>query len=55
MGGQFTVADGYLFAILNWSRALKVDISPWPSIGEHLGRIAARPAVQEALRAEGLL
>lgn len=54
-GDDFTVADAYLFTILSWSKPLKIDLSPWPRLGDYLDRIAARPAVQEARRAEGLL
>ena len=53
-GQQFTVADAYLFVLLNWSGMLKVDLSPWPALGAFQARVAARPAVQAALRAEGL-
>jgi len=49
------VADAYLFTILSWSKPLKIDLSPWPRLGDYVDRIAARPAVQEARRAEGLL
>lgn len=55
LGSDFTVADAYLFTILSWSKPLKFDLSPWPRLGDYLDRIAARPAVQEARRAEGLL
>lgn len=55
MGEQFSVADCYLFTVLSWARPLKMDLSPWPHIGDYLRRVTARPAVQEALRAEGLL
>lgn len=55
MGEQFTVADCYLYTILNWSKPLHIDLSPWPRLDEYLQRIASRPAVQEALRAEGLM
>lgn len=55
LGDQFTVADAYLFTILSWSKPLKMDLSAWPRLGDYLDRIAARPAVQEARRAEGLL
>ena len=54
-GEQFTVADGYLFVILNWSRITDVDLSPWPVLGKFVERVAARPKVQEALKAEGLV
>ncbi len=55
VGDKFTVADGYLFTILGWGKFVGVDIGKWPALGEYAGRIAARPAVQEALKAEGLL
>lgn len=54
-GEHFTVADGYLFTVLGWAKWLKLDISAWTTIGAYLGRVAARPAVQEAMKAEGLL
>ena len=54
-GETFTVADAYAFTIVNWSHLLKVDLAPFPHLSAFLERVAARPAVQEALRAEGLL
>lgn len=55
MGDSFTIADGYLFTILNWTNFLKIDLSKWPALKAYMGRVAARPAVQEALKAEGLV
>ncbi len=55
LGDGFTVADAYLFVMLNWSGLLKFDLSPWPMLQAYHKRIAERPAVQRALRAEGLL
>jgi glutathione S-transferase len=54
-GDTFTVADAYLFTVLNWSPTLKVDLTPWPALVAFQTRVAARPAVQRALREEGLL
>jgi glutathione S-transferase len=54
-GDAFTVADAYLFTILNWSNFLKLDMSKWPNIQAYMARVAARPKVQEALKAEGLV
>ncbi len=54
MGDTFTVADCYLFTVLNWANWVKVDLSRWPSVTDYLKRVAARPAVQAALAAEGL-
>lgn len=53
--GQFSVADGYLFTVLNWTKNLKIDLSVYPNISAFMKRMAARPAVQEAMKAEGLL
>ena len=55
MGDSFTVADGYLFTVVNWANFVKMDLSKWPKLGEFLGRVASRPKVQEALKAEGLI
>jgi len=55
MGDKFTVADAYLFTILNWAPMVKFDMSRWPGITDYHKRVAQRPKVQEALRAEGLV
>ena len=55
MGEKFTVADAYLFVILNWAAPSKFDLSKWPVLQEYHKRVAARPKVQEALKAEGLI
>ncbi|MGH8628911.1 MAG: glutathione transferase GstA [Gammaproteobacteria bacterium] len=54
LGDQVTVVDAYLFTVLNWSALLKVDLGKWPRLKEYIARVAARPAVQEAMSAEGL-
>jgi glutathione S-transferase len=53
-GANYTVADIYLFVVSNWSHYHKVDLSPWPALTAFQARIAARPAVQATLQAEGL-
>jgi len=53
--GDFSAADGYLFTILNWTNIHKIDLSAFPNIQAFMKRVAARPAVQEAMKAEGLL
>ncbi|WP_431264472.1 glutathione transferase GstA [Roseateles chitinivorans] len=55
MGDQFSVADAYLFTVSNWGQHVGVDLSGYPDLVAYRGRIAARPAVQEAMKAEGLL
>ncbi|RZJ50407.1 MAG: glutathione transferase GstA, partial [Acidovorax sp.] len=55
MGDQFTVADGYLFTVTNWAKPTNVDISALTNLAAYRDRVAARPAVQEAMKSEGLL
>ena len=55
MGERFTVADAYAFTVTNWTRLQKIDLAPWPNIVAFMERVRARPKVQEALKAEGLL
>ncbi len=55
MGDRFTVADAYLFTVLNWSPMLKVDLGKWPKLQDYITRISSRPAVKETMKAEGLL
>ncbi|MGH8716272.1 MAG: glutathione transferase GstA, partial [Burkholderiales bacterium] len=55
MGDKFSLADAYLFTILNWSNFLNVDMSKWPELKDYMARVAARPAVKEAMKAEGLV
>lgn len=54
-GASFTVADAYAFAIVNWSNFLDISLQPYPHLTGYQARIAERPAVRDALRAEGLL
>ena len=54
MGDKFTAADAYAFTILNWSKGLKLDLSPWPNIKAYYERLGQRPKIQETLKAEGL-
>ena len=54
LGEHFSVADGYLFTVLNWAKPMAVDLSGFPALTAFHARVAARPAVQEALQAEGL-
>ncbi|TAG27285.1 MAG: glutathione transferase GstA [Burkholderiales bacterium] len=55
MGDTFTVADGYLFNVTNWAAFVKVDISSFTNLLAFRERVAARPAVQQAMKAEGLI
>lgn len=53
-GSQFTVVDPYLFTLSGWCALVNVNIEGCHNLKAYLGRIAARPAVQAALTAEGL-
>ena len=53
-GDRYTVADGYLFVVLGWTGYVGLDLGDWPTLKAYHARIAGRPAVQAALKAEGL-
>ncbi len=55
MGDAFTVADAYLFTVVNWTRFAKIDLGKWPVLQEYMARVSARPGVQEAMKEEGLI
>ena len=55
LGSQFSVADAYLFVVAGWGKYVGVDISGLANLGAFMARMAARPAVQAAMKAEGLL
>jgi glutathione S-transferase len=54
-GKNFTVADAYLFTILNWRHMHNIDISAYKNLSAYLDRVGARPKVKEAMQSEGLL
>ena len=54
-GESFTIADAYLFTVVNWSGMLKFDLSRWPALQQFQKRVAERPQVHAALKAEGLV
>jgi glutathione S-transferase len=51
----YSVADAYLYVVMRWLTHFRIDIGQWPAIAAHSERVAARPAVRAALRAEHLL
>ena len=55
MGDTFTVADGYLFVTTNWADLVQLDLSGLAHLQAFRARVAARPALQQAMRAEGLI
>ena len=55
MGDSFTVPDAYLFTVTNWAPRVGVDLAEMPNVQAFMARMATRPAVQEAMKAEGLI
>ncbi len=55
LGPNFTIADAYLFTVLNWAHVLKMDLSPWPGLESYIHRVGNRPHVKATLTAEGLV
>ncbi|MBL8297994.1 MAG: glutathione transferase GstA [Rhodanobacteraceae bacterium] len=53
-GASFTAADAYLFVVLGWAKYVQLDLSDLPHLTAFIARVAARPAVRDALQAEGL-
>jgi glutathione S-transferase len=53
-GDTFTVADAYLFVVTRWSSVVKLDLTEFPAVLAFKKRVAERPAVQAALKAEGI-
>lgn len=55
MGDNFCVADAYLFVVTNWTKPTGMDISAFANLAAFRARVAARPAVVAAMKAEGLI
>ncbi len=54
-GERFSIADAYAFYVLRaWQRVHKQELTAWPTLVAYYERVAARPAVNAALAAEGI-
>ncbi|MDD1148900.1 MULTISPECIES: glutathione transferase GstA [Pseudomonas] len=51
-GGQFGIADAYLFTVLRWTALFAIDLGAWPALAKFQARVEQRPAVREALAVE---
>jgi glutathione S-transferase len=50
---RFSVADGYLTVVLNWTRATpEIDLASYPNVKAYLERMRQRPSVAAALATE---
>lgn len=54
-GNDFTIADAYLFTVMSWAKIKEVDYSQHTNLVNYMTRVASRPAVQKAMREEGLI
>jgi glutathione S-transferase len=55
LGSDFSLADPYLFTVTNWAKHVGLDLSAFKNVAAFMTRMAARPAVQAAMKAEGLI
>jgi glutathione S-transferase len=55
VGDKLSIADIYLFVVSNWGRFQDIDTAQWPNLKALQTAIRARPGVQEAMKAEGLI
>jgi len=54
-GSSFSIADAYLFTVLNWAGYVKLEMTAWPHLIKYCERIKSLPSVQSAMKAEGIL
>jgi len=54
LGQAFSVADAYCWTCLRWTKGVGIDLSNWKNLADYFGRIADRPTVKDAMKAEGL-
>ncbi|SAL20062.1 glutathione S-transferase domain-containing protein [Caballeronia arvi] len=55
LGDEFSIGDAYLFTVLGWAKHIDLDLGKWPVLVAYQARVGARPAVQRAMKAEGLI
>ena len=45
---DFGIADAYLCTVLNWTRAVPIDLSRWPAVKDYHARMRKRPSIARA-------
>ncbi|CCD40283.1 Glutathione S-transferase [Candidatus Paraburkholderia kirkii UZHbot1] len=55
LGDEFSIGDAYLFTVLGWAKHIDLDLGKWPALVAYQARVGARPGVQAAMKAEGLI
>lgn len=55
VNNQYSVADAYLFTVTSWLKIFNIEINQWPKLKAHSAMMLQRPAVQAAMKAEGLI
>jgi glutathione S-transferase len=48
----FSVADAYLFTVLNWAQVTPIELGRWPALAAYMQRMLARPNVRRAVDVE---
>ena len=51
-GNKFTIADAYVFTVLNWRHMFEFDISQHQNLTAYLEKISTRPSIMTTLQAE---
>jgi glutathione S-transferase len=52
--GEFSIADAYMFTVLNWTKRINMSLSAYPNLEAYLARMGERNTVKKAMKAEGL-
>jgi glutathione S-transferase len=54
LGSAYSMCDPYLFTLAGWLEGDGVDIKRFPRVNDHYQRMLQRPAVQRAMKEQGL-
>jgi glutathione S-transferase len=48
LSDQFSIADAYLCTVLNWTRAVPIQLAKWPNVQAYHSRMRKRPSIARA-------